>query len=125
MCHMLFLLPFISITKLHNEKWKEIILKEKIYGADILRNFNMTIEDNMFANYYYNNLVMSRIYSIEKHLSIGIYCVSMFSAGCAKLMIGAGYNVRCFFDKEHSLDVVINNMKFKVNNIDKGNTAKN
>lgn len=122
MCHMLFLLPFISITKLHNEKWKEIILKEKIYGADILRNFNMTIEDNMFANYYnYNNLVMSRIYSIEKHLSIGIYCVSMFSVGCAKLMIGAGYNVRCFFDKEHSSDVVINDMKFKVNNIDKGN----
>ena len=28
MCHMLFLLPFISITKLHNEKWKEIILKD-------------------------------------------------------------------------------------------------
>ena len=77
----------------------------------------MLIEDNLLAMHNaFNKFITNTVCHMAKSSSVGIYCVSMFSVGCAKLLIETGFNVKCFFDKQYLLDVIIDDMKFPVNN---------
>ena len=113
---ILFSLPFLEITSLHEQQWKNLALSVKQHRADILRDSIMIIEDNLLATYNaFNKFITNAVCHMAESSSVGIYCVSMFSAGCAKLLIEMGFNVKCFFDKEYSLDIIIDDMKFPVN----------
>ena len=113
---ILFSLPFLEITSLHEQQWKDLVLSVKQCRVDILRDSSMLIEDNLLVTYNaFNKFITNAVCHMAESSSVGIYCVSMFSVGCAKLLIEMGFNVKCFFDKEYSLDVIIDDMKFPVN----------
>ena len=114
---ILFSLPFLEITSLHDQQWKDLTLSAKQHRVDILRDSSMLIEDNLLAMHNaFNKFITNTVCHMAKSSSVGIYCVSMFSVGCAKLLIETGFNVKCFFDKQYLLDVIIDDMKFPVNN---------
>ena len=64
----------------------------------------------------FKKFITNTVCHISETSSVGIYCISTFSIGCAKLLIEMGFNVKCFFDRQFSSDIGIDDMKFPVKN---------
>jgi hypothetical protein len=114
---LLFSYPFLEITNLQEQQWRDLTSSLKQCRADIFGDFSIIIEDNLLATYNsFKKFITNTVCHMAESSSVGIYCISTFSIGCAKLLIEMGFNVKCFFDRQFSSDIVIDDMKFPVKN---------
>jgi len=114
---LLFSYPFLEITSLQEQQWRDLTSSLKQCRADIFSDFSIKIEDDLLATINsFNKFITNTVCHMAVSSSVGIYCISTFSIGCAKLLIEMGFNVKCFFDKQFSSDIVIDDMKFPVKN---------
>jgi len=114
---LLFSHPFLEITSLQEQQWRDLILSLKQCRAGIFSDFSIKIEDSLLATWNsFNKFISNKVCHMAESSSVGIYCISTFSIGCAKLLIEMGFNVKCFFDKQYSSDIIIDDMKFPCKN---------